>query len=72
MVQCAEQDRSEAVRQTAVLQQQQAEVHEEDIRNHLQKLKQLEQEHYKLTATQNIAEVGNILSDISILFCIEY
>ena len=57
MVQNAEQDRSEALRKTALLQHQRADVEEKDLRSHLTKISELEREHLKLTATQTLAEV---------------
>ena len=58
MVQNSEQDRSEALRKAALLQHQQADLEEKDLRSHLNKIADLEREHLKLTATQTLAEVS--------------
>ena len=57
MVQSAETERSDALRHTAQLQRQAAENEALEVQEQLDKIRGLEREHLKLTASQTLAEV---------------
>ena len=61
MVNSAEQDRSQALRHTASLQKQQAEAEANEVQAQLDKIRDLEREHLKLTASQTLADVSTLL-----------
>ena len=58
MVHSAESDRSQALRHTAQLQRQQVETEALEVQAQLDKIKDLEREHLKLSASQTLAEVA--------------
>ena len=68
MVHSAESDRSQALRHTAQLQRQQVETEALEVQAQLDKIKDLEREHLKLSASQTLAEVA-ASSNIYICFC---
>ena len=59
MVQNAEHDRSNALRRSNILEEQREMIEQEDLRNQLSKITELEREHLKLTATQTLSEVSS-------------
>lgn len=56
MVQNAEHDRSNALHRSNILEEQRDMIEQEELRNQLAKITELEREHLKLTATQTLSE----------------
>ena len=57
MVSSAEQDRSQAIKRSLLVEKQRQDDDVSDIRSQLDKISELERDHLKLTATQTLAEV---------------